>query len=467
MFRERSEEIKFSLIILDLFLTFAAYGTAFFIRFVLMDQDLSDLRQLEPPSYIFLGLLLAGFQIVIFLLMNFYSPRRFLSFLDEIGVILGGVFFNIICSIAILYFFKIYEVSRILPLLYGTCILIFIVFGHNLFRRLILRKRRQGKDLKDVLIIGNGISAQKTAAVIETNKLFGLRVLGFISEELTNDTLPEGPFLGKIQDLDILIEKHKPKFIIYAGHSDYHENLKMVLNICDNHGIYLQVVPSYSELITVNGQIENYDGLPVISIRDIPSRVGFNRVLKRTFDIVFSLGFILIFSLVFLVIALLVKLTSKGPVFFLQERVGLDNKVFKMFKFRTMKVQDPKASATIWTTKDDPRVTKIGKFLRKSSLDEIPQFFNILLGQMSVVGPRPERPYYVEQFKDQYKFFKRRHAVKAGLTGWAQIKGFRGDTSIQDRIDADIFYIENWSFFLDLKIIFLTPFKGMISKNAY
>ena len=138
-----------------------------------------------------------------------------------------------------------------------------------------------------------------------------------------------------------------------------------------------------------------------------------------------------------------------------------------MFKFRTMKVQDAKASATIWTTKDDPRVTKIGKFLRKSSLDEIPQFFNILLGQMSVVGPRPERPFYVEQFKDQYRYFKRRHAVKAGLTGWAQINGFRGDTSIQDRIDADIFYIENWSFFLDLKIILLTPFKGMVSKNAY
>lgn len=464
MFRERSEEIKFSLILLDLCLAFAAYLAAFTIRFFVMNQDLSDFRQLELPSYLFLGLLLAVFQIVIFMLMNFYSPRRFLSFLDEISVVIIGVFFNIMCSMAILYFFKIYEVSRILPLLYGTFILLFVVTGHNIFRRLILHKREKGKDLKDVLIIGDGVSALKTATVIEKNRLFGLRVLGFVSEEPAE--LKAG-YVGRIADLDSLIVEHKPSYIIYAGHSDYHENLKMVLGICDNNGIHLQVVPSYSELITVNGQIENYDGLPVISIRDIPSRVGLNRVVKRTFDLLFSLIFIGVFSPIFILIALLVKLTSKGPVFFLQDRVGLDNKVFKMFKFRTMKVQDAQASATIWTTKDDPRVTRIGKFLRKSSLDEIPQFFNILLGQMSVVGPRPERPFYVEQFKDQYRYFKRRHAVKAGLTGWAQINGFRGDTSIQDRIDADIFYIENWSFFLDLKIILLTPFKGMVSKNAY
>ena len=192
-----------------------------------------------------------------------------------------------------------------------------------------------------------------------------------------------------------------------------------------------------------------------------------NRVLKRTFDLVFSGLFILVFSPVFLAIALAVKLTSKGPVFFSQDRVGLDNEVFKIIKFRTMRVQTTQASNTVWTTKDDPRITPIGKFLRKSSLDEIPQFFNIFVGQMSVVGPRPERPYYVDQFRDKYKYFKRRHAVKAGLTGWAQINGLRGDTSIQDRIDADLYYIENWTFFLDLKIVLLTPFKGMIHKNAY
>jgi lipopolysaccharide/colanic/teichoic acid biosynthesis glycosyltransferase len=166
-------------------------------------------------------------------------------------------------------------------------------------------------------------------------------------------------------------------------------------------------------------------------------------------------------------LAIAVKLSGRGPVFFTQERVGLDNNVFRIIKFRTMKVQAEIASDSVWTTKGDPRITKIGRFLRQTSLDEIPQFFNIFVGQMSVVGPRPERPYYVEQFKDTYTYFKRRHAVKAGLTGWAQINGLRGDTSIQDRIDADLFYIENWTFWLDLKIVMLTPFKGMIHKNAY
>jgi exopolysaccharide biosynthesis polyprenyl glycosylphosphotransferase len=219
--------------------------------------------------------------------------------------------------------------------------------------------------------------------------------------------------------------------------------------------------------VTAHGLMENLSGLPLISVRDIPARVGFNRILKRTFDLLFSGLFLLVFSPLYLAIAVAVKVTSTGPVFFLQERVGLDNKVFKILKFRTMRVQTEQASDTLWTTKGDPRITPIGKFLRMSSLDEIPQFINIFLGQMSVVGPRPERPYFVEQFKDQYKYFKRRHAVKAGLTGWAQINGLRGDTSIQERIEADIFYIENWTFFLDLKIVLLTPFKGMIHKNAY
>ncbi len=467
MFRERSEELKYTLILLDFFLALLAYAAAFSVRFFLVDADRSEFIQLDRVTYLFFGVLLAGSQVITFWLLGLYSPRRFLSFLGEIGVVLGGLVLNILFSISILYFMKIYQVSRILPLLYGIAILVFILAGHNLFRRFILRRRKAGHDLKDVIIIGSGPLAEKTAKVVESDKLLGLRVLGYVVEQKDQGlSIPE-PRLGCVEDLDSLIPRYNPSYLIYAGQNGGHDDLKAVLNICDTHGIHLQIVPSYSELITVNGQIENYDGLPIISIRDIPSRLGFNRVMKRAFDLLFSGLFILLFSWGYLLIALAVKLTSRGPVFFTQERVGLDNKIFKIVKFRTMKVQDEGASATIWTTKDDPRITPIGRFLRKSSLDESPQFFNIFVGQMSVVGPRPERPFYVEQFKDKYQFFKRRHAVKAGLTGWAQINGLRGDTSIQERIDADIFYIENWSLGLDLKIVLLTPFKAVMHKNAY
>jgi Undecaprenyl-phosphate glucose phosphotransferase len=220
-------------------------------------------------------------------------------------------------------------------------------------------------------------------------------------------------------------------------------------------------------LIAAKGDVETLEGIPIISVREVPARSGFNRLLKRAFDVGFSLTVILLLSPVFILTALVIKLTSRGPVFYKQERVGLDNRPFDMLKFRTMKVQQKSDSDTIWTTRNDPRVTPVGAIMRKLSIDELPQFFNVLFGNMSVVGPRPERPFFVQQFKGKYHHYMRRHAVKAGITGWAQINGLRGDTSIQERIEADIYYIENWSFWLDLKIILMTPFKGMVNENAY
>lgn len=245
------------------------------------------------------------------------------------------------------------------------------------------------------------------------------------------------------------------------------DHLKEVLDACDHEGIDLKIVPGFQEFIKARGRVEEMEGLPVISIRNIPIRLGYNKFIKRIFDLLFSVLFILFFSPFYLVMALLVKLTSRGPVFYYQERVGLDHRKFKMIKFRTMVVQAKSQSETTWTVQNDPRVTSVGKILRKLSLDETPQFFNVLFGDMSVVGPRPERPHFVEKFKNDHRHYMRRHAVKAGITGLAQIKGLRGDTSIDDRIAADIYYIENWSLWLDLKIILLTPFKGIMDKNAY
>lgn len=208
-------------------------------------------------------------------------------------------------------------------------------------------------------------------------------------------------------------------------------------------------------------------GLPVINIRYVPLSNTFNALLKRVFDIVFSGIGIVVLSPLLLIIACAVKFTSKGPLIFKQERVGLRNEPFMMYKFRSMRVQDEKEEKKAWTVKDDPRVTKVGKFLRKTSLDELPQLFNIFKGEMSIVGPRPERPYFVEKFKEEIPRYMVKHQVRPGLTGWAQVNGYRGDTSIKKRIEYDLYYIENWTFGFDIKIMFMTIFKGFVNKNAY
>ena len=445
-----------------------SFVVAFSLRFLVMDSPYDDLTTLDWTGYVFFGALLAVSQVVVFSMMGLYRLQKFLSFLDEIGILVTGILVNIAISFSILYYFKIYEISRLLPALYGIILVLLLVVGHNIFRRILYSRREAGLGLHDLVIVGGGQTALRTAKALEKNPIYGYRVVGYVVINSQSElSVPSEKVLGSLEDLDSLVEKFSPGDIIYADDHGSRGALQSVLQICDRQGIQLHVVPGFGNLVTANGLLENLNGLPLISIREVPARAGFNRILKRTFDIVFSGVFLLVFSPLYLGIALAVKLTSKGPVFFHQERVGLDNRVFKIIKFRTMRVQDTKASDTVWTKKDDPRITPIGKFLRQSSLDEIPQFINIFLGNMSVVGPRPERPYYVEQFKEKYQYFKRRHAVKAGLTGWAQINGLRGDTSIQERIDADLYYIENWTFFLDLKIVFLTPFKGMIHKNAY
>lgn len=226
-------------------------------------------------------------------------------------------------------------------------------------------------------------------------------------------------------------------------------------------------MPDYNNIIPSRPYTEDLMGLPVINIRYVPLSNTFNALIKRVFDIVFSGIGIVVLSPLLLIIACAVKFTSKGPLIFKQERVGLRNEPFMMYKFRSMRVQDEKEEKKAWTVKDDPRVTKVGKFLRKTSLDELPQLFNIFKGEMSIVGPRPERPYFVEKFKEEIPRYMVKHQVRPGLTGWAQVNGYRGDTSIKKRIEYDLYYIENWTFGFDIKIMFMTIFKGFVNKNAY
>ena len=248
--------------------------------------------------------------------------------------------------------------------------------------------------------------------------------------------------------------------------NEYHK-LEQIVAICEKSGVHTKFVPDYYNFISTNPYTEDLDGLPVINIRNVPLTNTVNRMIKRLIDIIGSIVALILFSPIMLVVAILVKKSSPGPIFFAQERIGLGNRPFKMYKFRSMGVQDPKKEAKEWTTKNDARVTPVGRIIRKTSLDELPQFWNVLKGDMSLIGPRPERPLFVEKFKEEIPRYMIKHQVRPGITGWAQVNGFRGDTSIRSRIEHDLYYIENWSLGLDIKILFLTFFKGFVNKNAY
>ena len=264
----------------------------------------------------------------------------------------------------------------------------------------------------------------------------------------------------------ILPENRLDEIAITLGLNEYFR-LEEIVALCEKSGVHTKFIPDYNNIIPTKPYTEDILGLPVINIRYVPLSNTFPAAVKRLMDIAGSLVCIVLFSPVMLVSAIVIKLTSPGPLIFRQERVGLHNRPFQMYKFRSMVVQSEQAEKKAWTVKDDPRVTKFGKFMRKTSIDELPQLFNILKGDMSLVGPRPERPFFVEKFQEEIPRYMVKHQVRPGLTGWAQVNGYRGDTSIRKRIEYDLYYIENWSIGLDIKILFLTVFRGFVNKNAY
>ena len=264
----------------------------------------------------------------------------------------------------------------------------------------------------------------------------------------------------------ILTQNRLDEIGITLSLSDY-DRLENIVKTCEKTGVHTKFIPDYNSVIPSRPYLEDLDGLAVVNIRRVPLSNMANMLLKRIVDIVGALFAIVLASPFMLAAAVGVKVTSRGPLIFKQERVGLHNKPFQMYKFRSMEVQNDADEKKGWTTKNDPRVTKVGRLLRSTSIDELPQLFNVLKGDMSLIGPRPERPLFVEKFKEEIPRYMIKHQVRPGITGWAQVNGYRGDTSIKKRIEYDLYYIENWSMGFDFKILFLTFFKGFINKNAY
>ena len=323
-----------------------------------------------------------------------------------------------------------------------------------------------GYQQKHVLLLGGGRVAEKAMNQIMRSRQLGYRIYGVLSDDY-HESLPKGFYLGKLDRFSEIVRSGAVDEVIIALPLRLEKMIVEMVEKCNHEGIRVRIVPDFFRIIRNRAVLDRMGDIPLIGIRTEPLSHLKNRFVKRTFDICFSLVVLLILAPFFLVIMLPIKLTSPGPVFFKQNRVGTNNVEFEMFKFRSMTVQAKKQSDTVWTTADDSRVTGIGKIIRKGNIDELPQFWNVLVGDMSVVGPRPEREYFVEQFKNDISDYKVRHLVKSGITGWAQVNGWRGDTSIKSRIECDIHYIEDWSFIFDLKIVWLTMFGRETNRNAY
>lgn len=406
--------------------------------------------------------------LVLYYLNNMYTPKRTRRIETEITQVfasnLAGAFVFLVC-IAV---FKISDFSRGLIGIYSAICAFLLIFERLIIRWVLSHIRRRGYNIKHILLIGYSRAAEEYISRIKANPQWGYVVRGILDDKVPRGTLYKGvKVIGGIDNLAMILPvSDLDEIAVTLSLSDY-DRLEELVGMCEKSGVHTKFIPDYNSLIPNKPYTEDLNGLPVINIRYIPLTNTFNAIVKRLFDIISSLIGIVILSPFLIIVAIIIKATSKGPVIFKQERVGLHNKPFNMYKFRTMYVQDSDEEVKAWTIKDDPRVTKVGKFFRRTSIDELPQLFNILKGDMSVVGPRPERPQFVEKFREEIPRYMIKHQVRPGLTGWAQINGFRGDTSIRKRIDYDIYYIENWSFGFDIKIIFLTIFRGFINENAY
>ncbi|UUZ97544.1 undecaprenyl-phosphate glucose phosphotransferase [Paenibacillus sp. P25] len=375
---------------------------------------------------------------------------------------------SLLILLSFLFIFKELNISRSFLFLFLVNNILGISFYRYILKLSLKRLREKGYNRQFVLIVGAGTLGKKFYSNLMQHPDLGYEVVGFLDDfQTSHENGNYKPILGQVDELEAILNKMLIDEVIIALPLDAHQKYGRIINLCEKAGVKTLIIPDFFDYLPSKPYFDNFAGIPLINVRDIPLDEFRNRFLKRAFDIIFSLLAIIITSPLLILIAIGIKLTSPGEIIFKQERVGLNRRHFMMYKFRSMKVQTDDSSDTQWTTQDDPRKTKFGAFLRKTSLDESPQFFNVLFGHMSVVGPRPERPYFVEQFKEEIPKYMVKHHIRPGITGWAQSNGLRGDTSIEERIKHDIFYIENWSFLFDIKIIWKTIINGFINKNAY
>ncbi len=440
-----------------------AFALAYLTRFhwVLAHESIPPLRD---------TLVTAAMALFVFPLTfrqaNLYTTNRARSHISEVFEIFKATVLAAVILIAVAFFVR-ERYSRLTLALFTLYAFVGVSGVRLAFRGFFNALRRRGVNVKTILVVGAGELGQRVVEIIDEHRELGFRVVGLLTRrpEKVGKKLRGVEVLGLYGELGRVLDARPVDQVLLALPLEEQPSLKAMMEELAQRTVDVKLVPDLFHYFTLRGGLEEFGGLPIISLQGAPLE-GWNRVLKRVFDLTLSALALTVAAPVMLLVAALVKLTSRGPVFFAQERMGIDGHVFRMLKFRTMRL-DAEAKGARFATADDPRRTPIGSLLRRLSIDELPQFLNVLKGDMSLVGPRPERPVFIEEFKKQIPRYHLRHMVKSGITGWAQINGLRGNTSIKDRIDYDLYYIENWSLLFDLKILARTAFGGFLSKNAY
>jgi Undecaprenyl-phosphate glucose phosphotransferase len=447
----------------DLVMLAAAFGLAYWTRFYsgLPHESIPEARD----SATLLAMALVIFPIAL-RQANLYTTNRARSHLSEVFEIFKATLFATLLLVAARYFISD-RYSRMTIAIFMVYSFIAIAAVRLFFRAFFNALRRRGFNLKTILVVGAGDLGARVIETIDQHRELGFKVVGVLSRhaEKIGGTVKGAKVIGLVSEISAVLDGQRVDQVIIALPIEEQPQLKALMEELAQRPVDVKVVPDLYQYRTLRSGLEEFGGLPIISLQGDPLH-GWNLVLKRFFDVVFSALALVLISPLMIAIAVLVKLSSRGPVFYAQERMGIDGRTFRMLKFRTMREGAEEQGAQM-AAPDDPRRTPFGSLLRRLSIDELPQLFNVLLGDMSLVGPRPERPVFIEEFRKQIPRYHLRHMVKAGITGWAQVNGLRGQTSIQKRIEYDLYYIENWSLLLDLKIVLRTALGGFLSKNAY
>ena len=472
MIKDNQKKFNGFHVVLDGVVIVISYVIAWLLL-LLGNRLFSPYKQVLAPQYYFAALLLIlPTYLLLYGIFHLYAPKRVQERRYEFANILKANLLGILLFTLILFLVKRNPYFREFStrvVFYFFAVNVLLETGErNLIRRVLRSMRMKGYNQKHILLLGYSRAAEGFIDRVLLNPEWGYQIKGIL------DNTKEWAFeykgihvIGKVSDLDEILALNSLDEIAITLSINEYADLERIVASCEKSGVHTKFIPDYNNMIPTRPYIEDLQGLPVVNIRRVPLTDPVNAMFKRSVDIFGASVALILFSPVMLVTAILIKLTAPGPLIYKQERVGLHNRTFPMYKFRSMVVQAPSEEKFKWTTPHDSRVTPVGRFIRKTSIDEMPQFFNVLRGDMSLVGPRPERPLFVEKFKEEIPRYMIKHQVRPGITGWAQVNGLRGDTSITKRIEHDLYYIENWTLGFDFKILFFTMFKGFINKNAY
>ncbi len=465
---KRHNQILITIIFfLDLLLAYVAWESAYYLRFFWLNLPFAEVI---PPHSQYLKavavlLVLTG---IVFAFTGVYHSHRVSKLSHGSTHLVKACLWLFIILLAIAFFYRKFSYSRIHMIYFMGIFLTLLIFLRGLVQIVLRSLHKRGLHTRNIAIIGTSQMVDNFVATLRRYKHTGMILKGIIGlpEHVSSNSSKNLPYLGSVNDIDSIVVEHKINQVFISLSNEEKTDLSHLYEILFDQMVDVKIIPDLGPFKQMHTDVENFDDIPIVTIIQSPLD-GWNAVLKRMMDFWGALFGIILFSPIMLIISALIKLTSPGPILFKQERMGLDGITFQTLKFRSMHVDAEQKTGAVWAKPNDDRRTLLGTFLRKTSLDELPQLFNILRGEMSMVGPRPERPVFIRDFKNKIPHYMLRHKVKAGLTGWAQINGWRGNTSLEKRIECDLYYIEHWSLWFDIKIIFISIFKGFINPHAY